>query len=1437
MNVEDHNSNEPTEFVITRDRDAWAIIRGYVYQVDLTITRWLQLKAGEILELERGEDIDLIGQFVAAPTEARTRILEQVKLRSRPISLRTPAAISTLANAIEHQNTNPDLDLQFRYTTNAKITAEKVSLTKPAIAALTMWEKIRQGNLSTPIQTDYLSHIEAILKAAECPDNLNGQTWERFKAFISKSDSEDLLRLIRRFQWSTGELSAEQLAPQIQQSLISLGYARDDDAAGNLYQRLFLHVFKVLSCPDKKRLTKDDLFAQLALPTLADGDRLLLSKLTELIDGLEKRVSLLEEGLADTNATMQQIQDKVATAIGGLDITSTIDFVVAHPILEPPLLVSQLSRRVDAVKKLSGQLQQHTWLSIQGGAGTGKTQLAILLSENFGNCRAWVRFRDLNPSQSYARLVKTYEILTRLPTDSEGIDWLKIVSKLQNSNSVIVLDDLPRLYGDEELSECLVALALACRAHGVRIISTSHWSLAQRVKDVLPKGLFISVESPPLSEDEVEEILTIYGAPKNLLNQKFIRFLNDLARRHPALLAATARFLNQRKWKADEEALAVLLKGQHAREVMDETVGRLLKTVEDQESRELLFRLNLIWGSFTQKDVDLVANIKPIVPHASAKLHNLTGLWIQRDIQDEFSLSPLIKAIGGGYLSEQTTHDCHDALGMRILKQRTVDPNDIWEAFGHFLSAKEFGRAGGVLMIAFNSLRRLRTLFDHRGLLDVWINQSMPDGFELAMRIYLRALQISTRAKFSKENGFLLKDLDKLIEKAQPSEGWAVLAAGISLNRVLAKKDPIRANKYMLKGLKLCPQLTGPTGEKLVFPKGLGPEMFFWTTTSTIKNNDDLRNWLNTVGQLTPDQLNNLFIYRHGPDGCLALADKLVREESKKPTETQTWDVVLQGLDELQKWAEKHNIRLLQACATRAKMIVLAEHKEDFDSMMTLGASFLAGPDPDARVRFLIKEMIGQQYRQAGNNEEAIQWLNAALVEPVADFDFEQIETMLNASFAIGDKDPKTAVRYVQNAVAKARSSKGTATMYVIALAELAIAEWMAGYDMAEIFTVWEEAADKLISNKNKDDSWRALYVLFGHCSGYFAHLAERGKPPETIPGAEPYSAPTRRMFFSFNREAAKLYDTTKDILLPAQLVVFASGAKLDEKAATWALRSIDLTRKQSQLQALPIFGFVLIPYLFNTDQYSNALDLALEVSAVSRACYIYETQGGGKTLPLGPDVLNIDSILGARPSDSWRQVEIDSLTVGILPAVLRLNTVALQDRKAAAFFALEAQETCRRIAATSSNPSLWGDLAHILQQIYIDRVSGNELVVRGGKYENQTLMTIAYLGACIQDDINYTTGCEIQLAVMPFVHAVMQLPRSAYRQIVAPFILNYWKSAFEKARFEFSTPNIIERELEVACQVSKDKQPQAILRVISNALGVHPTDQQRTWLANGSAT
>jgi hypothetical protein len=60
-------------------RDAYATFAGYLFQVNVTILRWLELASADRLELEAGEDIDLVQGASAKGDSEKHRVMEQLK--------------------------------------------------------------------------------------------------------------------------------------------------------------------------------------------------------------------------------------------------------------------------------------------------------------------------------------------------------------------------------------------------------------------------------------------------------------------------------------------------------------------------------------------------------------------------------------------------------------------------------------------------------------------------------------------------------------------------------------------------------------------------------------------------------------------------------------------------------------------------------------------------------------------------------------------------------------------------------------------------------------------------------------------------------------------------------------------------------------------------------------------------------------------------------------------------------------------------------------------------------------------------------------------------------------------------------------------------------------------------------------------------------------
>src|ERR1043165_1071084 len=142
-----------TSLALKRRRDAFGPIRGFVYQVELTIQRWLRLDNNSLLELEKGEDIDTIQDAMLLPGVQQARLLEQIKARESKLTLRSASALGALASFYEHELSNPLFQLTYRYVTNAAVGVERPSPLPGKKPLVTLWTNLQ--NLPVTVKPPY----------------------------------------------------------------------------------------------------------------------------------------------------------------------------------------------------------------------------------------------------------------------------------------------------------------------------------------------------------------------------------------------------------------------------------------------------------------------------------------------------------------------------------------------------------------------------------------------------------------------------------------------------------------------------------------------------------------------------------------------------------------------------------------------------------------------------------------------------------------------------------------------------------------------------------------------------------------------------------------------------------------------------------------------------------------------------------------------------------------------------------------------------------------------------------------------------------------------------------------------------------------------------------------------------------------------------------
>ena len=294
-----------TSFHETRDRDAWATIRGFVYQVDVTIDRWLNLQPGQVLELERGEDIDVVSKAIEAADHYIQRILEQVKHRVSSLTLRSPEAIEALVNFFVHRQTNPGAVLYFRFVTNAACTQERPSPLPNHLPGIEAWERLRQEQGDQEALRDLLRGIRSLLTTFQNerkPKNIPDERWKTFHTFVCNASDEELTTFIRSFEWGMQSADTPSLRQSLQQRLQASQYAQDADHAHTMYVQMFFMVFERLTHPGLKQLTVEDREQVLARPLLNARARALLEILHDLLNTLEGRVENVEERMTSVEA-------------------------------------------------------------------------------------------------------------------------------------------------------------------------------------------------------------------------------------------------------------------------------------------------------------------------------------------------------------------------------------------------------------------------------------------------------------------------------------------------------------------------------------------------------------------------------------------------------------------------------------------------------------------------------------------------------------------------------------------------------------------------------------------------------------------------------------------------------------------------------------------------------------------------------------------------------------------------------------------------------------------------------------------------------------------------------------------------------------------------------------------------------------------------------
>lgn len=215
-------------FLSNPHRDAWKAIKDFYYQVELTVQRWLELQEDTVLYCECGEDIDHVKQLLDTDdtdTDTHARLLEQIKTRER-ITLRNPAALTTLARFRETVVNNPTLHIFYRFSTTAMPGREQGAQFPRGLTGIAAWKAVRQGTLTPQDMQAFLDVFKSLVAYAPCPAKLQASVFTQFQDYVASVDLHTFTEeCVQRFEWVIGLPEPGQLKANIVRLLLKQGRA------------------------------------------------------------------------------------------------------------------------------------------------------------------------------------------------------------------------------------------------------------------------------------------------------------------------------------------------------------------------------------------------------------------------------------------------------------------------------------------------------------------------------------------------------------------------------------------------------------------------------------------------------------------------------------------------------------------------------------------------------------------------------------------------------------------------------------------------------------------------------------------------------------------------------------------------------------------------------------------------------------------------------------------------------------------------------------------------------------------------------------------------------------------------------------------------------------------------------------------------------------
>jgi len=1413
----------PSNFKEIKNRDAWSSIRGFVYQVDYTILRWFELQTNDLLELERGEDIDVIQHNLLNQEVARD--LEQVKYRESSITLNTDLVLELLWNFYTHKINNPGHHLRFRFLTNAEYGHERPAIFTNGDKGIDRWSALQQAeyieaNDDTAIELkkhiqkkieEYLIQDDGKLTVAQQTSN---DTWHAFSNYLE--DQNNLYDFIQTFEWAEQKEDKSSIAKAVLLK-ISEGYGEQD--SNSIYERLFLFVFKLLSTHGVKQLDVPTRKQQCELKSVSHQDQALLELLRSILQQVDDRLLYLEDKTEEHAVAITNIFSDIEM----MKKDTVVSFRLKNLSIVPPELITNGSLRAKKVDGIIDLFRTCSWVSLKGINGSGKSQLASLVARRFPNV-FWLDLREYHDDLKTASLVMELFLgdisgMTMQPDRKSWID--QIISGFQE-HTLIVFNDLPKLDGSvPRMNELICFLANTIHKGKVKLITTSNHNLPLSITQASLANCIASYIDIEFDDEEISEYLANSGAEPSFM--KMAPFIAARAHRNPLMITAMISHLKSINWGVGtDQLIEVVMNKEFAAGILEDVQQSIKQYIVDEEARELLYRLSLISWIFGPDQIKAVSEAAKVVNHPNEKFQTLLHLWIQAQGNQKFEISPLIVDIGIQNLTSDVVKKVQVAIGESIIAN-TVDQITAIRAILAFVNGKDFNSAGMVLLKMYQATQSKEhtTILYGWGYMFYWTDTDFPREMNLGLQVLIRNEQLRLYKLIDKDTSVLLEKTKNLFDHPDGgvSEGVVIRMMVMTMHFMEISLDDYFTNlRYVLENSK-------EIGQKFNFDlQNNGFENLVWIPVVKLKSKQDIATWITHARQALAVGID-IFDGDVGINTIPFFCQEILDQE-KNGTNSTRRDQEIEKLNLLLEFFLEMKNEYYAALIVRELVKIESLWFHDTENSQNVTKHYLTiFTTEDAK--FLLSANLGKIYRDLNNNEKEIEWFRCAISYSVQQ-QVDYIDILIFAACAVSNVDRQEAVEYCEQAVLLADTITDYPELsYIVLLAELVIAHWLNG-DYLHMFPKLEDLIARLVNGRKENfgGNWIRLFSLTGHITGYFAGMLNDGKPPQTS-GSDYFAPYQGLLMFNFN-DFSGHYKAENDSYILTQMAYISAAIKNPDKAYHWSLKAFDMARKNGSQAMLFTVSSVSAHFALINFKPDEAFEAYLYSSAVSS--HLNGTPQQKHEVLKTSDATKIFS---EKPSQEWSDAEDTATSFAIVPLFIMVLTAQMDNRLNKNQLSESYYSMITAYMPNASDKVLFSLLLEISKKILGQSISIKMLTDRANTFGHQgrrNLQTMCIIGVIYLTKLN-TERLGQLINVVPALRKYLITAKGVVEYALVPFVraqvLDIIKSYYVGSQDELSK---IESEI-YAVDGSDSLGLQKILKIAFETIEIIVPADRKQWL------